>query len=165
MKRFVFIILIILLAVVFLIPSSRGYIVNNFLNIVKDLVSQKSIDYESLEGKWYISDTVNSYIDTYSEGGSVLEIIEIRKDYIKGISATIQLPPANRIASIEFEGKLIDNYLVFNYTDSFNNKGTATIQVNRDSIEITIIDSIIADENVSGWKYSGGIFAERDNSN
>jgi hypothetical protein len=163
-KRIILIILITLLAVIFIVPKSRYYIINGFQSITDDLFLQNNIDYESLIGKWYISDTAKSYIETYSKGGSVLEIVEIRKNYIKGVSASIQVPPANRITSIEFEGKLVNNILTFDFTDDFLNEGTATIHVTQNSIEITISNFKIADENSSGWYYCGGIFLVKDSS-
>lgn len=114
-----------------------------------------NIDYSKFIGEWYSGDSSNySYEDTFEKGGYILEIAEINQNYIKGNTASISMPPSNRFDEIEFEGKLTDNKLSFDFIDGFGNKGNATITVLKDKIEIKINNVEISDNNSSGMSYS-----------
>lgn len=125
----------------------------------KDNISNLQPDnteYSKFIGEWYSGDSsYYSYEDTFEKGGYVLEIIEINQNYIKGNTACISMPPTNRFDEIEFEGKLTDNKLSFDFIDGFGNKGNATITVLKDKIEIKINNIEISDNNSSGWGYFG----------
>lgn len=150
--------MIAVMTLLLLIPATRNYFIHILSAPSNGKMTQNVMDYEKYLGEWYSSDNARTYKDTFTQGGAILEIKEISADYIKGTSASIQLPPANRVAGIEFEGKLVNNQLIFNFTDSFLNTGTATLSVKPDCIEIVIDDFKLAVENSSGWQYGGGVF-------
>ena len=124
-----------------------------------------NIDYSMFIGKWYSSETSDSYEDTFEKGGYVLEIVQINQNYIKGYTASISMPPSNRIAEIEFEGKLTDNKLSFDFIDGFENKGNATVTVLKDKIEFKVNNVEVSDNNSSGWDYLGDVIfkVKKDN--
>lgn len=116
-------------------------------------------EYEKYIGKWFASQTAINYDSTWSDGGYILEIKEIKDNYIKGYYASIQAPPANRIADFNFEGCIKDNKLTFNFEDGFFNTGKTTIEFKDLSIEVKISDLEISEDNPSGWCVSDAIFS------
>jgi hypothetical protein len=123
-------------------------------------IQPDNIKYSKFIGKWYSGESSNSYEDTFEKGGCILEIIEINQNYIKGYTASISMPPSNRVAEIEFEGKLTGDKLSFDFIDGFENKGNATITVLKDKVEIKVNDFELSNDNSSGWGYNEDVVFE-----
>ena len=114
------------------------------------------IDIFSIKGNWASSPKSKIYSLNYDLGGLLMRITESDSQHIKGEIMQIQLPPANRMAAVEFNDKLINNVLQFDYKDDgFGSSGNCKIYVkSNNSIEVSIKSIGTADTNMSGWRIS-----------
>lgn len=129
--------------------------VNNEQQKKDESKDTKQDDYNSYLGKWISSET--EYEDlVFSKGGSTIEISQINNCYIKGTCSSVEKPPANRIAEIEFEGNLTGNKLNFKFDDDgFFNKGNGTLTLENNKILLEL-NTVVSDENRSGWCIGNG---------
>ncbi len=108
-------------------------------------------------GKWFSSTKAKDFESVLYEGGAILEINEVKNNYIRGYYGEIQSPPANRIAYFEFGDFVTNNKIAFDFVDSFFNKGKATIKF-RKGITVIINNVETSRDNLSNWQVHRGKF-------
>lgn len=120
-------------------------------------------DYQAYLGIWVSGRNADSEEAVHKKGGHILEIIEIKNNYIRGTYCSIQRPPASRVAYFEFAGPLINETLLFTYDDGFFNEGEGRLTLRDDEIEVTLKRLKTSDSNRSGWMARGGVFTRPPN--
>lgn len=131
-------------------------------------VQINQIDIEKYKGKWIESHSnADKIIDIYEKGGQSLNIKEDIYGNINGGLSSVSIH-GNRIADIEFKGKVNKNTLTFSFDDDgFFNSGSGKLTFEKDKI-IVDLDTKISDENPSGWSIGNGKYTyirEKDKKN
>jgi hypothetical protein len=132
---------------------------------IKDSETEKSdLDYTNYIGTWIESDETNRSEEILYSGGSIMEIKEVKSDFIKGSITEISAPPSNRIASIDFEGKVIDSEISVKFEDDgFYNSGKARIVFKDNRIDFFVDEIQISDENTTGWSLGNAVLTKENN--
>lgn len=118
----------------------------------------------SYAGNWFTeNESVNKCADdVYQNGGLVLQIKDIREGYIRFRVECISAPPGNRVAEAsvetEFKGEAVD----FVFKDSWDNIGAGKLELQKESISLTIISYESADADW-GIPSEGKFVFSRDN--
>lgn len=115
-----------------------------------------SRNYNSYLGIWVSGNNTESEELVHKQGGGILEIIEIRDNYIRGSYRSIQSAPALRLATFDFEGILTNDKLQFNYEDTQGIEGEGILMIKDNEIEIILYP--ITDTKRSLWRAKGGLF-------
>lgn len=120
-----------------------------------------TVDLSSFRGIWISSKKCIEKDLVMEYGGIIIEILKIDGKKVKGTYTAVQEPPANRVASVDFEGTVSDNVLDYVFDDDgFGNKGTLRIVFGNDDIRATV-KTEVSDENTSGWSLGNGRFEFR----
>lgn len=86
-------------------------------------------------------------------GGSILEIQKVDGQTVKGTYIAVQEPPANRVASVDFEGQVSGNVLEYFFDDDgFGNTGTLRLEFAPDDIIRATVKTEVSTENATGWR-------------
>lgn len=129
---------------------------NQIVSVDKNQIA--SVDYSTYKGKWICSENSKTSAMVLTNGGQIIDIQEINGGHIKGTIESIQKPPANRIASTEFEGTIINDNLDFSFdNDGLNNKGKCSITFEKDKVNVKV-STTVSDDNASGWSLGNGNF-------
>ena len=145
--------------------SNTSQIKNDISETSEQITDDKSKtepndDYSIYKGKWICSEDSKTSDMVMQNGGQIIDIQEINGTHIKGNIMSIQKPPANRIASTDFQGTISNNTLNYPFDDDgFYNKGTFSITFEKDKLSVNIvITSTIDERNRSGWSLGSGNF-------
>ena len=114
-------------------------------------------NYQSYLGTWLSSRNAESEEAVHKKGGEILQILEIKDNYIKGSVYSLQSPPASRISTLEFEGALVNDVVRFNYIDSWGGiEGEGVLTIKDDAIEVVL--NLLPSEKKYLWRVKGGLF-------
>lgn len=96
---------------------------------------------------------INNEDELFNNGGTGIIIESFDGVNLKGEIISISSPPANRIASVEFQGKVINNKMEFKFDDDgWGNKGKGSIVL--DSDKITADVQITESDDMARWDLS-----------
>lgn len=124
---------------------------------------ESNVDLSGFQGIWICSEKCIEKDSVMEYGGNIIEIQKIDGQSVKGTYTAVQEPPANRIASVDFEGTVSGNVLEYSFDDDgFGNKGTLHIAFGNDDNDIrATVSTEVSNENASGWSLGNGRFEFR----
>lgn len=122
--------------------------------------AQEKGDYTLYVGDWIYGHKVKTVNDVKANGGLIISIFSYDKDegIAEGKIEAIQEPPMSRIASIEFQSKIKDGVIYFEFDDDgFKNSGNGIITLDGESVKIRISTVKNSDEPPE-WSLANGLF-------
>lgn len=124
---------------------------------------QSQEDYTAYQGRWLYGNKVTTAEEVRSKGGIIVNIksYDAKKSTVTVSIQSIQEPPMNRIASVEFTKEVRDGVIYFDFTDDgFGNAGNGIITLNNGTMKLSVsIDK--SGKDGSGWCLGNGLFTLR----
>lgn len=123
------------------------------VQVTESQSDESSEDYSRYSGVW-TTDGISDE-ELLESGGTKLTLNITNGNQVSG-SIFSQQGITERIAEIDFSGEILDNQLIYSFTDDgWGGKGTLKFTFANNEVDLNVTDYVMAEDNRSGWGISG----------